>query len=229
MSEINGLEFDNENNKLILKNKAGETITDITIAFATNATNAVNATNAENAERAGLATIASQDVNEKLITSYVADASLSESNVLALKDSLGNTIRSLSLTPASVIATLNGYYKSGEKTVFDSDLAVGDEIVVLTDVESETDISGFIDTVIDGQVGSVCVYDSTKTYPNFFSSCYALKRTGSPAVPLVSLTAIYGEESGGGVWSNIKWRLFHMYAVSGQIEGKYAFKLKRVD
>lgn len=223
-----GLKLENSNdNKLVLKDENDNPISSVTVAYSSRSGHSDTSDTSGSAETATRASKAVTDVNEKNITSYVASGEMTN-NILVLKDSIGHTVSTLPLTPTSVIAKLEGYYKSGEKTVFDSDLANGDEIIVLTDCESLTEITSFLDSMIEGNIGSICIYDSTKTYPNVFSSCYALKRTGNPPIPLVTMTAIYGEETSEG-WSNIKWRLFHITYLSGQVDGKYAFKLTRVD
>ena len=216
------LSANGETNKIELLDSDGNVMNSITVPFATNATNATNAVNATNASSA---VNASKDVNNKDLTSYAADATLNDNN-LTLLDGSGNIIKTLSLTPQSVTGLITGYYKSGEKSIFDEDLDIDDEIIILTEYDDATPLTSFITGIKSGQSGSFLINDDTNTSLRCFLKPFALGNANTS--PSVVFTAIYAKATPGG-YTNLKWRLFTMTILSSPVDDKQAVKLTRID
>lgn len=101
-TQIAGLAFDNNSNKLRLLNKDGNVITSVTVAFATNATNAVNANLALRATEADNADMARYDAAGNQITSYAKSIG-SDNNVITLYDAYNHVIGSVGVVTGSII------------------------------------------------------------------------------------------------------------------------------
>ena len=219
--KINGLKLNPETNTIQLLDSENNVLSEITVPFATNATNATNATKA------------SKDINNKDITSYGADIDGTNDSITLL-DGNNHVIRTIPINPTGTVNRIEGYYKTGAKTVFDDDLSVGDTIKILTDYTS-SEINDLFDSILAGLVTILVVKDEDNENVKFFSYpiCHGGYNHGVYGNLDVYFYVLYSETNDNPPPEehNFKWRCFEAIQIgSTDIDtNKKSFTLVRRD
>lgn len=103
--QIDGLYFDTDGNKIVLKDRNNNIISEITAPYANSSNESNSALTAGSADNATNAQSANKDINGKDLVTYIASGAVQHDNSISLFDGAGNLVNNLqieTITPSVI-------------------------------------------------------------------------------------------------------------------------------